>query len=76
MIFNFAKDKDKIREGSERDADNLRRTFDMFNFDVVEIKDSDRMDFNRKIQEFIRLLNTEPVSCLVVCILSHGAEGK
>ena len=77
VLFNFEnfRDRSKRREGAEVDANNLRTVFSSYNFEVEEFKDLKEAIFTRKLDDCVRRLNQRPVSCLVVCIMSHGFEG-
>lgn len=64
------------REGSLKDVQNLKDTFNCLKFTVVEIHDIYSYHFKSEIQSIIKNNFFKNVhSVLFMCILSHGAKG-
>ncbi|XP_042730416.1 caspase-8 isoform X2 [Lagopus leucura] len=79
---NFAKAREAVpelrkmknRNGTDVDADALRKVFSNLHFTVAEYKDCTAEEI-RKIVNNYRCMDHNNKDCFVCCILSHGKKG-
>ncbi|KAM9380394.1 caspase-8 [Phaethornis superciliosus] len=64
----------KDRDGTDVDAEALRRVFSQLHFEVVEHKDLTAEQFRETVNTY-RCLDHKDKDCFVCCILSHGKKG-
>ncbi|KAI9564773.1 caspase 8 [Daphnia sinensis] len=76
VIFNqqFFQDEKKNREGSDKDRDALKDTFQKLGFNIKVHENLNSDELKSEIHELASESDFKSYGCLVVCLLSHGIE--
>ncbi|CAG2101910.1 unnamed protein product [Medioppia subpectinata] len=74
-IFDFPTLVDKYRrEGSERDANQLKQDFQRLHFEVDVISNPIKKDIDSKLEEYSQKTELLQHDCFVLIVLSHGVK--
>ncbi|XP_041933966.1 caspase-8-like [Alosa sapidissima] len=73
--YRFSHPEYRHRDGTVKDAEDLRRVFERLQFMVEDQTDLSGHDM-RMVLEKYATLDHSAYNALVVCVLSHGLEGK
>lgn len=74
LLPTFTQEQLQERNGSEKDAENLKDCFGNLGFQVIIQNNLTHLELERCIKTTVKQLD-HSYSCLFVCILSHGIKG-
>jgi caspase-like apoptosis-related cysteine protease len=79
LIFNHKQFDSKLglgpRNGTDKDAENLKETLSTLGFDVTIYPDMDLDILNRKLEQAAVDQDNSNSDCILVAVLSHGKSG-
>ncbi|KAM9123481.1 caspase-8-like isoform 2-T3 [Pangshura tecta] len=69
------KNPDETRQGTDKDAEALKRVFEWLQFETIEHRNLEAEEIYKTVKKYSNMDHSN-MDCFICCLLSHGEKGK